>query len=164
MGIKWVPVEDLSPLARALLSDDLGGRDVVPAHVAHRVAAQAEEWSAHGFTAETVKPWQDLPAAAAAYLAERGVEPRVLDLPIAAFANARPVALRLAITTGRMTAERAYELLVLTGEHVPPAPTPASAPSPAPSPTPAPAAVTAPRPVAPVLFSHATPREDNRTA
>lgn len=151
---KWVPVEDLSPLARALLSDDLGGRDVVPAHVAQRVTAQAEEWSAHGFTAQTVKPWQDLPPAAAAYLAERGVEPRVLDLPIGVFANARPVALRLAITTGRMTAERAYELLVLTGEHVPPAPRPAAQP----------AKPAAPRPVAPVLFSHAAPQEENRTA
>ncbi|MEJ3746603.1 hypothetical protein WEI85_28085 [Actinomycetes bacterium KLBMP 9797] len=152
---KWVPVEELSPLARALLSDDLGGRDVVPGHVAQRVTAQAEEWSAHGFTAETLRPWQELAPAEAAYLKERGVDPRVLDLPIAAFANSGPVALRLAITTGRTTVERAYELLVLTGEHLPAAPPalPATVPT---------AQITAPRPVAPVLFSHAAPPEETR--
>ena len=143
-------MEELSPLARALLSDDLGGRDVVPAHVASRVTAQADEWSAHGFDAETLRPWQDMDPATAAYLVERGVEPRVLDLPVAAFANAQPVPLRLAITTGRITVERAYELLVLTGEHQEPKPA-----APAPPETPRPAPKTAP--VAPVLFSHAPP-------
>lgn len=145
-------------MARALLSDDLGGRDVVPGHVADRVAERAEEWLAHGFTVETVRAWQDLPPAAAAYLSERGVEPRVLDLPVDAFPGAAPVPLRIAISTERIPVERAYQLLVLTGEHEPTAPPPAPPPPPPPEPSERPPA----RPVAPVLFSHARPEEDDR--
>lgn len=149
---RWVPVQELSPLARALLSDDLGGRDAVPGHVADRVTAQADEWLAHGFAADTVRPWQDLPPAAAAYLAERGVDPRVLDLPVDAFPGAPPVALRLAITAGRLPVERAYELLVLTGEHETPQPPPPTKP-----------ATNVAPPVAPLLFSHAAPEDDTST-
>ncbi|MEH1128075.1 hypothetical protein [Micromonospora sp. CPCC 206061] len=157
---KWVPVEELSPLARALLSEDLGGRDVVPAHVASRVTAQADEWSAHGFDAETLRPWQDMDPATAAYLVQRGVEPRVLDLPVAAFANAQPVPLRLAITTGRITVERAYELLVLTGEHQEPRPPALQSPVTPAAPRTAEPSKPAPK-VTPVLFSHATiPTDD----
>ena len=144
---RWCPVGDLSPLARALLSDDLGGRDVVPQHVADRVNAEAEQWASQGFTAETVRPWADLPPAAAGYLAQQKVDPRVLDLPVDLVAGSPPVPLRVAIVTERLPAERAYQLLVLTGEHEPPAATgqePASAPA-------------ATRPVVPVLFSHAQP-------
>jgi hypothetical protein len=144
---RWVPVRELSPLARALLSEDLGGRDVVPRHVAGRAAAQADEWAAHGFTDQTVRPWKDAPPAAAAYLAARGVDPRVLDLPIDVYAGTAPVSLRSAICSGRMPVERAYELLVLTGQHQPPAATP-----------PQPPAATPPQPrhaIAPVIFSHA---------
>jgi hypothetical protein len=144
---QWVPVEELSPLARALLSDDLGGRDVVPGHVADRVSAQATEWAAHGFTEQTVRPWQDLPPAAAAYLADRDVEPRVLDLPVEAFPGAAPVALRIAITAERIPVERAYELLVLTGEHRPKT-------WPTNDPPPRKQKLDKPRPIAPVLFSH----------
>jgi hypothetical protein len=169
---KWVPVDQLSALARALLSDDLGGRDVVPRHVADRVTRQAAEWEEQGFTAETVRPWRDVPPAAAGYLAQRGVPPRVLDLPVDAITGAPPVALRLAIESGRMPVERAYELLVLTGEHRPDRP--AEAPDAPGQPRPAqvvarPAgpqwaappstseeepASSRPRPVAPMIFSH----------
>lgn len=145
-------------MARALLSDDLGGRDVVPGHVADRVSERAEEWLTHGFTVETVRPWQDLPPAAAAYLAERGVQPRVLDLPVDAFPGAAPVPLRIAISTERIPVERAYQLLVLTGEHQPTAPPPAPPPPPPPPPSEKPPV----RPIAPVLFSHARPEEENR--
>ena len=74
--VRWTPVDQLSELARALLSDDLGGREAVPRHVAERVRAEAGAWAGHGFTAETVRPWLDLPPAAAAYLVERAVDPR----------------------------------------------------------------------------------------
>ncbi|MFD0823407.1 hypothetical protein ACFQ0D_34980, partial [Micromonospora zhanjiangensis] len=79
--IRWTSVDQLSELAQALLSEDLGGREAVPRHVAERVRTQARAWAEHGFTAETVRPWLDLPPAAAAYLAERSVSPRVLELP-----------------------------------------------------------------------------------
>ncbi|MEV1289170.1 hypothetical protein [Micromonospora sp. NPDC049679] len=152
---RWVPVEQLSAMARALLSDDLGGRDVVPQHVADRVSAQAAEWIDEGFTEDTVRLWKDadVPPAAAAYLARRGVDPRVLDLPAGVFPGAAPVALRLAIASGRLPVERAYELLVITGEHTPPRQPGGTGPADEPSapPTGAPP----PRPVAPVIFSHA---------
>lgn len=138
-GRKWVPVGELSALARALLSDDLGGRDVVPGHVADRAAGQAEEWAAHGFTDQTVRPWKEAAPADAAYLVARGVDPRVLDLPIVAYAGSAPVSLRMAITSGRLTVERAYELLVLTGQH-----RPADMARPAKA-----------SPVVPIIFSHA---------
>jgi hypothetical protein len=173
---KWVPVDQLSTVARALLSDDLGGRDVVPRHVADRVTRQAIEWEEQGFTAETVRPWRDVPPAAAGYLVQRGVSPRVLDLPVDAIAGAAPVALRLAIESGRMPVERAYELLVLTGEHRPDQPAEDAAPGEPQAGQPRPAPVGArpagpqwaappstsdeepasnpPRPVTPVIFSH----------
>ncbi|HEY8532976.1 MAG TPA: hypothetical protein VIL44_03750 [Micromonospora sp.] len=151
-------------MARALLSDNLGGRDVVPKHVADRVTQQAQEWIEQGFTEETVRAWKDadLSPAAAAYLAERGVEPRVLELPMGIVPNAAPVPLRIAIASGRLSVERAYELLVLTGEHVPKDATNPQAGSgnavpgaaaPSSGTTPAPRRAT--RPVAPVIFSHA---------
>ncbi|WP_148083381.1 hypothetical protein [Micromonospora sp. Llam0] len=147
---RWYPVDQLSPLARALLSDDLGGRDVVPQHVADRVNAEADQWASHGFTEQTVRPWRDLPPAAAGHLAGRQVDPRVLDLPVAVVAGTPPVPLRIAIVTGRLPAERAYELLVLTGEHRPAVPAAGNPPPPAPEPS-------RTRPVTPVLFSHAQP-------
>jgi hypothetical protein len=160
-----------------LLSDDLGGRDVVPRHVADRVTRQAIEWEEQGFTAETVRPWRDVPPAAAGFLAQRGVSPRVLDLPVDAIAGSAPVALRLAIESGRMPVERAYELLVLTGEHRPDQPAEtadtagepqAGQPRPAqvvsrpagpqwaapPSTSDEKPASNPPRPVTPVIFSH----------
>ncbi|MDG4766116.1 hypothetical protein O7632_18695 [Solwaraspora sp. WMMD406] len=146
---RWCPLTELSPLARALLSDDLGGRDVVPSHVAERVSAEAEQWASHGFTEDTVRPWRDLPPAAAGHLASQQVDPRVLDLPVAVVAGTPPVPLRIAIVTGRLPAERAYQLLVLTGEHTPAGQERGDQP-------PAMATRTAPaRPVTPVLFSHA---------
>jgi hypothetical protein len=171
---QWVPVTELSPLARALLSADLGGRDVVPRHVADRVIAQAEQWAEQGFTVDTVRFWTDVSPAAAGYLAQRGVDPSVLDLPVSAFPGAPPVALRLAITGGRMPVEQAYELLVLTGAHAPswsknnapvsPAAPPRAAPPPVTMSDPQPPEPTPPSrgPVAPVIFSHPTPEHHRR--
>ncbi len=142
----WVPVDDLSALARALLSEDLGGRDAVPRHVADRVTRQAGEWAANGFTEQTVRPWKDAPPAAAAYLATRGVNPAVLELPVDLLPGAPAVSLRSAIGSGRVPVERAYELLVLTGHHRPP---PAAQPGPRSRPV-----------IAPLIFSHPEPRQD----
>ncbi|MFY1631855.1 hypothetical protein ACN27F_01015 [Solwaraspora sp. WMMB335] len=155
---RWSPVADLSPLARALLSDDLGGRDVVPRHVAARVTAEAEQWAGEGFTEQTVRPWRDLPPAAAGYLARNQVDPRVLDLPIDIVAGTPAVPLRIAIVTGRLPAERAYQLLVLTGEHTPPGSTTSST-----APGSRPDRDTPPRPVTPVLFSHANVEDLSRS-
>lgn len=138
-----------------MLSDDLGGRDVVPQHVADRVNAEAEQWASQGFTEETVRPWADLPPAAAGYLAQQKVDPRVLDLPVDLVAGSPPVPLRVAIMTGRLPAERAYQLLVLTGEHVPTAGREPAGRTGTAEPDGSPATGTTTRPVVPVLFSHA---------
>ncbi|MEV0393809.1 hypothetical protein [Polymorphospora rubra] len=141
-GDRFVPVDRLSALARALLSDDLGGRDVVPARLANRVTEQADEWAAHGFTEDTVRPWRELPPDAAGYLASRGVDPAVLSLSVSP-GGIGPVPLATAIAAQQIPVQRAYELLVLTGEH--PRTPLADAPA-APQPP--------PRAVAPVVFSH----------
>ncbi|MFC7550597.1 hypothetical protein [Plantactinospora sp. GCM10030261] len=172
---RWVPVASLAPLARALLSDDLGGRAEVPRHVAQRVTDEADRWSAYGFsTADAVRAWSDVPPAAAAYLAERRVPPEVLDLPTTV--GRASVPLKLAIATGVLPVERAYELLVATGEHRPEASNGSAVPTipsvpPDPIPVDASLAASTPnwsgpvddqparraassRPVAPVVFSH----------
>ena len=167
--VRWTPVDQLPELARALLSDDLGGREAVPRHVAERVLAEAEAWAGHGFTAETVRPWLDLPPAAAAYLLDRAVHPRVLELPVQVARPGAPVALGLAIASGQLAVERAYDLLVATGEHRLPAGAAPESAGPSPSMLPAAvfgstgvaesAAVAAAeprRPVAQVIFSHPT--------
>jgi hypothetical protein len=155
---RWFPVEQLSPLARALLNDDLGGRDVVPQHVADRVTAQATRWAEHGFTAKTVRPWRETIPAAASYLAERGVDPAVLDLPVNPLRGGGGLTLQTAIATGQMPVERAYELLVLTGHHTPPRPS-GTTDEPSESSDGPPMSPARPRPVAPVIFSHATPNQ-----
>ena len=110
--VRWVPVKQLSGLARALLSEQLGDDDVVPEHVARRATALAGEWSAHGFTHDTVRPWADLPPAAAAYLAGRGVDPAVLDEPVELSpAQVAPITFRRAIASGKLTVEHAVNLL-----------------------------------------------------
>ncbi|HEY0697870.1 MAG TPA: hypothetical protein VGD43_08675 [Micromonospora sp.] len=169
MATRWVPVSRLPVLARALLSDDLGGRDAVPRHVADRVTAEARKWAGYGFTEQTVGPWKDLPPAAAAYLAGRQVDPRGRDLPMGVTRTNAPVVLKLAIASGLLPVEQAYELLVATGEHVPvpaglsdagparPRPAPVPVVTPLASPVPPPPPVSAPprRPVSLVVFSHA---------
>jgi hypothetical protein len=165
--VRWTPVDQLSALARALLSEDLGGREAVPRHVAERVRAEAEAWAEHGFTDQTVRPWLDLPPAAAAYLVQRAVDPRVLELPVQVARPGAPVALRLAIASGLLAVERAYDLLVATGEHRPaagprtgggvPSPLPAAVFGSTVEPESAAVAAAEPRrPVAQVIFSHPT--------
>jgi hypothetical protein len=98
-------------MARCLLSEDLSGRDVVPAPVADRVTALAAQWMEHGFTPQTVRPWADLTPACGAYLAGRGVDPAALDRPIDIGGSAGPVTLRRAIMTGQLDAEQAYDIV-----------------------------------------------------
>lgn len=111
----WTPVRQLPELARALLSSDLGGRDAVPAHVANRVRALAEQWAAHGFTARTVGPWTDLDPPCAAYLSGRGVPPDALDELVDLDGPAGQSTVRAALSTGRLTAEQAYQALAAAG-------------------------------------------------
>jgi hypothetical protein len=124
---RWTAVDQLSELARCLLSEDLGGRDVVPAAVADRVTALAAQWADHGFTPQTVRPWADLTPACGAYLAGRGVDPAALEQLIDAGAPAGPVTLRQAILTGQLDAEQAYEVVSsrTTPTPTPPGPPPA---------------------------------------
>ena len=149
----WVPVGQLSKLARVLLAEDLGGRDAVPPQVAERVTALAAQWTDHGFTAETVQPWTDLTPACAAYLAERGVDPGALDQLIDTATTPNPLTLRRALATDQLDAEKAYELLVAAGDGPSPAPKlPVNASPPDPLPDPA----QAPPGPAPAVFSHPT--------
>ncbi|WP_433611421.1 hypothetical protein ACQP2P_44220 [Dactylosporangium sp. CA-139114] len=74
-----MPIAGLTELARALLGDRRGDRDVIPEHVSDRVNALAKQWAAHGFTAETVRPWKDLDPAAAARLHAHGASPSALQ-------------------------------------------------------------------------------------
>jgi hypothetical protein len=149
-----VPVDQLSRLARVLLAENLGGRDAVPAQVAERVTALAAEWADHGFTAETVQPWTDLTPAGAAYLAERGIDPGVLDQLIDIATSPNPVTLRRALSTGQLDAEKAYEVLVSAGDRRSPAPA-RPAPVDASQLDPAvPDPAQAPPGAAPAVFSH----------
>ena len=139
---RWTAVDQLSELARCLLSEDLGGRDVVPAAVADRVTALAAQWAEHGFTPQTVRPWAELTPACGAYLAGRGVDPAALDQLIDAGSSAGPITLRQAILTGHLDAEQAYDAVSsrAAGTRT------SSTPTPTPTPTP-----TGPPPA---VFSH----------
>jgi hypothetical protein len=143
--VSWVPIAGLTDLARALLGDRRGDRDVIPAHVRDRVTALAKQWAAHGFTAETVPAWKDLDPAAAALLQARGVSPEALRQHSIATPTGSTT-LWQAVTSRALSAEEAVERLQ-----------PAQRPAPAPAP-----AVSAPRP-APAVFSHpvAEPDPDN---
>lgn len=146
----WVPVGRLSELARALLSDDLGGRDAVPAHVADRVTALAAQWADHGFTARTARPWADLTPACAAYLAGRKVPPHALDQLVEVGGSTGPLTVRAALSTGRLTPEQAYDVLAGSTGAAPSEQTP-PAPADPPAPDGAEQARAAPPPV---VFSH----------
>jgi hypothetical protein len=130
---RWVPVHKLSPLAQALLSSDLGGRDEVPQTVADRVNRLAEQWAALGFDEHSVRPWAELPPAAAAFLAERDVDPELLARPFGFEDGTEPMTIADAITGGKLTVEQVYAVVQRL-------PKPADAPAVA---------------VAPALFSHA---------
>jgi hypothetical protein len=151
----WTPVDQLSELARALLSDDLGDRDAVPAHVADRVTALAAQWVEHGFTAQTVGPWAELTPACAAYLAGRGVPPHALDQLVDVGGSAGPLTVRTALSTGRLTDEQAYDLLAgsadaASSRQTPRAPVVSTTDPPAPD-----GAARARMAPAPAVFSHA---------
>jgi hypothetical protein len=128
--VSWVPIAGLGDLARALLGEGRGDRDVIPDHVHDRVTALAKQWGAHGFTAETVGAWKDLDPAAAALLHARGVTPAVLQRHTVA-TPAGDISLWRAVISGALSAAEALDELPEEG---PPAPPPAaSMPRPAPA-------------------------------
>jgi hypothetical protein len=157
--VRWVPVSQLSPLARALLSDDLGGRDVVPERVADRVTGLATEWAASGFTTDTVRPWVDLPPATARSLASGGVDPAALDLPVRISPTTAPVTLRQALVAGLLSPDQVHDRLAPgvrgRGKRPAPAAPPVTNPTATPAATPSDTPAAQPEtPAAPALFSH----------
>ncbi|MGI5176493.1 hypothetical protein ACQEVZ_09200 [Dactylosporangium sp. CA-152071] len=143
----WVPIAELTDLARALLGERPSGRDVVPMAVAERISRLAAQWASAGFTAATVRPWVDLQPAAAAVLAKAGATPEALDRQVVTVSGAAMTLWR-AVCSGAMPAADAAAALRPAGG----APAPAAAPSAAP----APVGVEAPAraKIAPALFSH----------
>jgi hypothetical protein len=139
--VRWVPIAELSELARALLGERRDDRDVIPEHVADRVGALAKQWAAHGFTAQTVEPWVDLKPAAAALLASRGISPETLRRHTVA-GEAGETSLWQAVLSGVVSAAEAADRI--DGS---------AAPEPAAEATPPPVSGTRP---APALFSHPT--------
>ncbi|MET7398367.1 hypothetical protein ABZS66_33255 [Dactylosporangium sp. NPDC005572] len=152
-SVRWVPIAGLTELARALLGERRGDRDVIPARVGDRVTALAKQWAAHGFTPETVHPWMDLEPAAAALLAARGISPASLQQHIVA-TQAGNTSLWRAVASGALSAADAVNQLDAAS---PPVPT---AVAPAPSPVVPVVSAMAP---APAVFSHpvAAPDPDN---
>ncbi|MFF5228129.1 hypothetical protein [Dactylosporangium sp. NPDC000521] len=150
----WVPIAELTDLARALLGERPSGRDVVPVAVAERLSRLAAQWAAAGFTAATVRPWADLQPDAAAVLAKAGATPESLDRQVVTVSGAAMTLWR-AVCSGAMPAAEAAAALRPAGGVTAPAPAPAPAAAPAAG---APAGVAAEAParakVAPALFSH----------
>ncbi|GAA3213622.1 hypothetical protein ACFO1B_13335 [Dactylosporangium siamense] len=105
-AVRWVPITELTELARALLGERPSGRDVVPAQVAERISRLAAQWAANGFTAATVRPWVDLPPAAAKALAAAGATPEALDRHVVTVAGTTTTLWR-AVSSGGMTGEEA---------------------------------------------------------
>lgn len=120
----------------------------MPAHVAERVTTLAAQWTEHGFTARTVRPWADLTPECAAYLASRGVDPGALDQLIDTGTSRRPLTVRNAISTAQIDVKQAYDFLVAQGYHKPPA---AGQPAPEPAGQEPAQAQSVP---APLVFSH----------
>jgi hypothetical protein len=122
--VRWVPIKDLPPLACVFLGDDLGGREVVPAHVADRVTALSAEWENEGFTEQTVQPWIGLPAPLAGALVRLGVAPAMLDvqvtdLPGGIVAGSGPMTVRQAVIAGLLSAEQVAGLVAQAPEGSP---------------------------------------------
>ena len=105
-AVRWVPITELTALARALLGERPSGRDVVPAQVAERISRLAAQWATHGFTSSTVRPWVDLQPAAAAVLAAAGATPEALDRHVVTTAGTTTTLWR-AVSAGAMSAEDA---------------------------------------------------------
>jgi hypothetical protein len=103
---RWVPITELTELARALLGERPSGRDVVPIQVAERISRLAAQWATHGFTAATVRPWVDLPPAAAAVLAAAGATPEALDRHVVTTGGTTTTLWR-AVSSGALSAEEA---------------------------------------------------------
>jgi hypothetical protein len=73
-------VADLGPLARAILPEDLRGRQWIWPDEANRWNTQAARWASAGFTDRSVLPWLEtgLRPRRRRLLAARGVKPDVL--------------------------------------------------------------------------------------
>ncbi len=105
-AVRWVPITELTDLARALLGERPSGRDVVPLQVAERISRLAAQWATHGFTAATVRPWVDLQPAAAAVLTAAGATPEALDRHVVTTGGTTTTLWR-AVSSGAMSAEDA---------------------------------------------------------
>lgn len=105
-AVRWVPITELTELARALLGERPSGRDVVPIQVAERISRLAAQWAAHGFTAATVRPWVDLQPAAAAVLTAAGATPEALDRHVVTKGGTTTTLWR-AVSSGALSAEDA---------------------------------------------------------
>lgn len=81
-GGRWTKVGDLSPMARVLLPELWRGRPTVPADVVAAVNERSREWAIEGFTEHTAALWRCVSPKAARYLANRKVDPLILDQPI----------------------------------------------------------------------------------
>jgi hypothetical protein len=115
---RTVRVDQLAPMTRAVLPDELRGRDRIRQQEAERFAAVGLRWAAAGFTHRAARTWLDRGVApeAAAYLALRGVTPVLLDRELPAASG--PATGAALIADGVLPAEQVHELLVAEGHHV----------------------------------------------
>jgi hypothetical protein len=117
-------VADLGSLVRAILPEELQGRQWIWPDEANRWNARAARWANAGFTDRSVLPWFEtgLRPADAGYLAARGVKPDVLGklvtVPVTVVA-AGAATVRMLLIWNRLPVAAVYEALVQAGHHAP---------------------------------------------
>lgn len=119
-----VRVGDLPSLVRAVLPAELRGRERISQFEVQRWRDEAGRWAREGFDDRSVRPWldMDLRPRDAGYLASRRVDPEVLykliPVPVTVMATGQAMA-ALMLTSGRLSVEMVYDLLVRAGHHEP---------------------------------------------
>lgn len=109
-----MPIAGLTDLARVLLGEVRGDRDVIPERVRDRIVALAERWAAHGFTAETVGGWVDLDPSVASVLAASGCTPDALRQHVVVTPGGE-TSLWQAVASGALSAQEAIDQLPTPG-------------------------------------------------